>query len=136
VVVHALQKADEREVIDQRLGCGDDLDEVWVEGLDAGEDSIKVVRSGEVVVADEEADAGVAQLLQVALLEALGGFKFEIHQVEPGSSAFCEDFQFGGEGPRELATIATRRQVAIAVAAVLSAKNCLNLGSASSGFSR
>ena len=105
VVVHALQEADEGEVVDQRLGGGDDLDEVGVEGLDAAEDIVQFARSGEVVMADEKADAGIAQLLQIALFEALGGFEFKVHKMEPGLRAFAEDLQFGRERAGELAPI-------------------------------
>jgi len=76
-----------------------------VEGLDASEDAVQIARSGEVVMADEEADAGIAQLLQVALPEALGGFKFKIYKVKSGRRTFCDDFEFGGQRAGELAAI-------------------------------
>ena len=57
------------------------------------------------MVADEEADAGLSQLLQVGFLEGLGGFQFEVHHVEPHSRALGEDFEFGGQGASELAAI-------------------------------
>ncbi len=54
VVVHALEEADEGDVVDEGLGGGDDLDEVGREGGDAVEDAVEVLGGGEVVVADED----------------------------------------------------------------------------------
>ena len=43
------------------------FDEVGGEALDAGVDAVEVLGGGEVVIADDEGDAGVAELLQVGL---------------------------------------------------------------------
>src|ERR1035437_4881472 len=105
VVVHALEEADEGDVVEQGLCGGDDLDEVWCEALDAREDVVEVLGGGEVVMTDDEADAGVAEVLQVGLLERLGGLEFEVYKVEAGDGCLGEDFEFGGEVARELAAI-------------------------------
>ncbi len=54
VVVHALEEADEGDVVDQSLGGGDDFDEVGREGLDAVVDAVEILGGVEVVVADDE----------------------------------------------------------------------------------
>ncbi len=84
VVVHALEEAHQGDVVGEGLGGGDDLDEVGLEGRDALVDAVEVLGGVEVVVADDEGDAGLAQLLQVGLLEALGGLELEVDEVEAG----------------------------------------------------
>ena len=105
VVVHALEEADEGDVVDQGLGGGDDLDEVGIEGRDAGVDAVEVLGGGEVVVADDEGDAGVAELLQAGLLEGFGGLELEVGEVEAGGGGLGEDFDLGGDGAGELAAV-------------------------------
>ena len=68
-------------------------------------DAVEILGGGEVVVADDEGDAGVAELLEVGLLEGLGGFEFEIDDVEAGGCGLAEDFDFGGDGAGELAAV-------------------------------
>jgi hypothetical protein len=105
VVVHALQKTDQRDVVVERLGGGDNLDEIGAEGLDAAEYPFQIVRSREVVVADQQPDPGHAQLLQLGLLHGLGGFQFQVHQMEPRRRAFGQNLQFGGQRAVELAAV-------------------------------
>jgi hypothetical protein len=122
VVVHALEEADEGDVVVEGLGGGDDFDEVGSEALDAVEDAVEVLGGGEVVMTDDEADAGVAELLQAGLLDGFGGFEFEVDEVEAGGGGLGEDFELGGDVPANLPPLAARRQVAMAVAAVLSGR--------------
>ena len=105
VVVHALEEADEGDVVDEGLGGGDDLDEVGGEALDAVEGGVEVFGGVEVVVADDEADAGLAEFLDAGPLEGLGGLEFEVDEVEAGLGGVGEDFDFGGDGAGEAASV-------------------------------
>ena len=137
VVAHALEEADEGDVVDERLGGGDDLDEVGIEGRDAGVDAVEVLGGVEVVIADDEGDAGLAELLQAGLLDGLSADSSSMStRWKPASAALERISTSAAMEPANLPPLAARRQVAMAVAAVLSAKNCLNLGRASSGLSR
>ncbi len=105
VLVHALDEAHEGEVVGEGLGRGDDLDEVGLEGLDALVDSVEVFGGGEVVMADDESHAGVAELLELALFEAFGGFELEVDDVEAGGCGLGENLHLGGEVTGELAAV-------------------------------
>ena len=59
----------------------------------------------EVVMADDEGRAGVAELLELALLEAFGGLEFEVDDVEAGFGGLGEDLELGGEVAGELAAV-------------------------------
>ena len=58
VVVHLLEEAHESDVVGEGLGGGDDLDEVGREGHDAVVDALEILGRVEVVIADDESDAG------------------------------------------------------------------------------
>ena len=66
VIVHPLEEAHEGDVVGERLGGGNDLDEFGLEGRDALVDAFQVFGCVEVVIADDEGDAGVAELLQLS----------------------------------------------------------------------
>ena len=87
VVVHAFEEADEGDVVDQGLGGGDDFDEVGGEALNAGVDAVQITGGGEVVIADDQGDAGVAQLLQFALLRASADSSSRSTRWKPVSAA-------------------------------------------------
>lgn len=82
MIVHVLDEAHEGDVVGEGLGGGDDLDEVGMEGLDALVDAFKIFGCVEVVVADDEGDAGVAERLELAFFQGFGGLEFEVHDVE------------------------------------------------------
>ena len=103
MVVHPLEEADEGDVIDQGLGGGDNLYEVGIERRDLGVDAVEVLGGGEIVVADDEGDPSVAQLLQVRFFESLSGFELEVGEMEPGDGGLGQDFNFGGDRAVELA---------------------------------
>ena len=84
VIVHALEEAHEGDVVGQSLGGGDDLDEVRLKGADAREDAVEVLGCGEVVVADDEGDAGLAELREFALFQRFGGLELQVDDVEAG----------------------------------------------------
>ena len=90
---------------DERLGGGDDLDEVGLEGHDALVDAFEIFGGGEVVVADDESDAGVAELLELALLHGCGGLEFNVDDVEAGGCGLGENFDLGGDVAGELAAV-------------------------------
>jgi hypothetical protein len=105
VVVHALDEAHEGYVVDERLGRRHDLDEVGLEGSDALIDAVEVLGCVEVVVAEDESDTGVPELLKLAFFEGFGGLEFDVNDVEAGGGCLGEDLHLGGEVAGELASV-------------------------------
>ncbi len=68
VILHVLDETHEGDVVGEGLGGGNDLVEVGVKGLDALIDAIEILGGGEIVMADDDGDAGVAQLLEIGFL--------------------------------------------------------------------
>ncbi len=97
VVRHALKKADERDIVGQRLGGRDDLDEVWLERLDALVDAVEVLRCGEVVMADDQRHARIAKLLQFSLLQRLDGLKLKIDEVKSCCAGLGENLDLSSQ---------------------------------------
>ncbi len=134
---HALEEADEREVVGQGLGGGDDLDEVGRELFDARIDVVEVACGGEVVVAEDERDAGVAELLEFAPASELSAdSSSRSARWNPASDARDRISSSAATLPANLPPFASRRQVAMAVTAVFSSKNCLIVGKCAEGLSR
>ncbi len=105
VIVHALQEADQGHIVHQRLGGGNDLDEVRIEGGDPGVDAVQVPGSVEVVVADDQRCAGVPQFLHARLLQRLRGLQFQVHQQKAGLRGLDQYFLFSDDAAGKLAAI-------------------------------
>jgi hypothetical protein len=105
VILHAFDEAHEGDVVGERLGRGDDLDEVGLEGNDALVDAFEVFGGGEVVVADDEGNAGVAEMLKLALLHGFGGLELNVDDVEACCRGLGENFNFIGDFAGELAAV-------------------------------
>jgi hypothetical protein len=92
------------------------------------------------VVADDEGDAGIAELLQFGLLQGLGGLQFKVDQVEPCTRGFGKNLDLRGKRSGKLPAIrcaSTGRDTGgDGVVREESAKNCFSFGRASRGFSR
>ena len=116
------------------LAVGTILTKSGLKGCDAGVDAVEVLGGVEVVMADDEGDAGVAEVLQVGLLEGSADSSSRSARWKPASAALVRTSSSAATEPANLPPLAARRQVAMAVAAVLSAKNCLNFGRASEGL--
>ena len=103
----ALEEAHHGDVVGEGLGGGDDLDEVGLEGLDAGEDAVEILGGLlEVVVADDEGGAGLAQLLQLGLLQlASADSSSRSTMWKPRSAALVRTLDLGSDGAVELAAI-------------------------------
>ena len=105
VVFHALDEAHEGNVVDERLCSGYDLDEVGLEGRDALEDTVEIFGGVEVVMADDEGDTGVAEVLELALLHGFDGFELYVDNVEASCGGFGEDLDLVGYLAGELASV-------------------------------
>ena len=117
------------------LAVGTILMKSGVEGQDAVEDAVEVLGGVEVVVADDEGDAGLAELLEVGLLEVLR--RTRVRGRRSGSrraAALVRISTSAAMVPANLPPLAARRQVAMAVAAVLSAEELLDLGQREQGL--
>ena len=105
VIVHALQEADQGHIVHQRLGGGNDLDEVRIEGDDPGVDAVQVLGGVEVVVADDQRCAGVPQFLHAGFLQRLRGLQFQVHQQKAGLRGLDQDLLFSDDAAGKLAAI-------------------------------
>ncbi len=85
VVVHRSRKRMRVTLSERVLGGGDDLDEVGRKGWMRSKMPVEVFGGVEVVVADDEGDAGLTELLEVGLLDGFGGLEFEVDDVEAGA---------------------------------------------------
>ena len=71
-----------RDIVVERLGRGHDFDEVGRKRHDSLVDSIEVLGGLEVMMADDQSHASLAELLQLALLHRSGGLEFHIDDVK------------------------------------------------------
>ena len=136
VVFHALDETHEGDVIGERLGGGDDLDEVGLEGNDAFVDAFEVFGGGEVVMADDEAAPFSRSFWSSPFFMTSADSSSTSTMWKPEAAALERISISSGTLPGNLPPLTVRRQVAMAVTALLSVRKCLSLGKARRGFSR
>ena len=104
-IVDAAEEAHEGEVVGEGARGGDKLDEVGVEGLHAVVDRIEVLGGVEVVIAEDDGSAGVAELAHGGFGELLDGLEFKVDELEAGGCGVEEDLEGGGAGAGEAAAV-------------------------------
>ncbi len=78
----ALEKVHHHHVVGERLGGGDDLDELRLVRPDTFEDSLQILGRLKIVVGDDQSRASGAQFVQFGCLDGFGRLQLQIHQVK------------------------------------------------------
>ncbi len=100
-----LDEAQDGEVVRERASGGDDFDEVGLEGFNAVGCLLQAAGAGEVVVADEQRGAGVAQVGDLRGLGGLGGLDFEIDDLAASLGSLGEDLKLSDERAGEASAV-------------------------------
>ncbi len=87
------------------LAVGTILKKSGREGKDAVVDAFEVFGGVEVVIADDEGDAGLAEVLDVSFFQVLCGLELEVGDLEADGRCLGEDLQLGGDAAGELSTV-------------------------------
>ena len=105
MVFHALEEAHQGEVVRERAGGRDDLDEVGCKGLGALVDGVEVLGGLEIVMRDDDSGTSFAEFFESVFGQLLDGFEFDVDKLKARLGGLDQNFKSACGGAFESASV-------------------------------